>query len=396
MTDARRLEKQPTVIILGMGITGLGVIRNLGRKGVRIIGMDPNPLILGRFSRYSRGVISPDVEKCEDKFLESLLKTGKKIDAPGIIFPTEDRYVNFVSKNRDTLSRYFKFPLPGKILCDEILNKYKFFKLAEQSSFSVPLTFSAKTINDVRDAASKIAFPCIIKPLYSRKWKLGGMVKALKIDNKSGLLEKGAEFMNNDSEIVIQEMVSGMDSDQFSFAAYFDLHGNFRAGFVARKVRQHPLDFGVGTLVESLHEPEVAALGESILRKIGFRGIAEVEFRKDQRDGKLKLIEINLRPWTQNSLASICGLNIIHIAYLDLAGMPLPKDVSYKDGIKWINFFRDPVASFQYILRKEMTLAGWLKSLRGVRDLSVFAPDDILPFLFLPLYIADHFIRRKE
>jgi len=57
-----------------------------------------------------------------------------------------------------------------------------------------------------------------------------------------------------------------------------------------------------GTFVVACHEPEVEQIGISFLRKIEYKGIAEVEFKKDSRNGTFKMIEVNTRIWTQNNL----------------------------------------------------------------------------------------------
>ena len=42
---------------------------------------------------------------------------------------------------------------------------------------------------------------------------------------------------------------------------YFDGDGQARAIICMRKIRQYPVDFGVGTLMETVIEPEVRELG---------------------------------------------------------------------------------------------------------------------------------------
>ena len=42
-----------------------------------------------------------------------------------------------------------------------------------------------------------------------------------------------------------------------------------------------------------VHEPELFRLGQNLIKAAGFYGISNTEFKKDQRDGRFKLIEIN-------------------------------------------------------------------------------------------------------
>lgn len=382
----------PKAVVLGLGINGLGVVRSLGRKGISVIGVDHKFFNLGHFSKYCRHFISPDVGKSENKFLDFLLQVGKELPLPAVLLPTEDIYVIFISRHRDTLNRYYRFILPDKSLCEAVLNKYAFFELAKRYFLPVPATYSLKNIEELKKISKNLEFPCIIKPLYSRKWKLGGLIKAVKVSSEKELFKAVEELMFENNEIVIQELVPGKDCDQFSYAAYFDLQGECKGEFVARKIRQHPLGFGVGTLIESICDTKVSEMGQAVLRKLGVKGIAEVEFRKSEKSRELKLIEINLRPWTQNTLAAYCGVDIIYFSYLDLIGESIPKSASYKTGVKWINIFRDPIASFQYIFKKEISIMEWIKSFRKIKDFSIFAADDLLPFICLPLYLVYYFL----
>jgi hypothetical protein len=50
-----------------------------------------------------------------------------------------------------------------------------------------------------------------------------------------------------------------------------------------RKLRQYPVDFGVGTLMESVAEPELAALGLRFFNAMGWRGPGSIEFKRDGR-----------------------------------------------------------------------------------------------------------------
>lgn len=390
-----KLKKLPTAVVLGLGITGLGASRNLGRNGIYVIGLDPVRYTLGHFSRYCRHIVTPNIENSEEKFLDFLVQIGKKMTPPGVLFPTEDKYVLFVNRNRGILQNCFRFILPEKSLCEKILNKYKFFELATQNAFPVPQTFFVKTSGELKNVSKKIKFPCMIKPLYSKKWSLGSLVKAIKLDSRKELLKKYWN-LEKDCKVIIQEIVTGKDYEQFSYSAYFNLQGRYVAGFVARKIRQSPLEFGVGTLIESANNGTVAELGKRIVKQLRIKGIAEVEFRKSDSDGKLKLIEINLRPWTQSTLAACCGLNLIYLTYLDLIGESIPNNISYRVGVKWVNIFRDTISSIQYILRGDLSLNEWGKSFIGARDFAVFAFDDILPFLCFPLHIIAYFNQSRK
>jgi carbamoylphosphate synthase large subunit len=59
-----------------------------------------------------------------------------------------------------------------------------------------------------------------------------------------------------------------------------------------------------------------------LLRALRFHGISQVEFKRDPRDGRYKLMEVNPRLWQWHGLATATGVDLTRIAYLDLIGQP--------------------------------------------------------------------------
>ena len=60
--------------------------------------------------------------------------------------------------------------------------------------------------------------------------------------------------------------------------------------------------------------------GSRFCAALGFHGISQVEFKRDPRDGRYKLMEINPRLWQWHGLAAACGVDLPRIAYCDLLG----------------------------------------------------------------------------
>ena len=89
--------------------------------------------------------------------------------------------------------------------------------------------------------------------------------------------------------------------------------------FTGRKLRQTRQHMGVCRVAEAVWVPEVAEHGLRLLRALEFHGISQVEFKLDPRTGAHKLIEVNPRLWQWHGLATACGVDLTHIAYLDLS-----------------------------------------------------------------------------
>jgi predicted ATP-grasp superfamily ATP-dependent carboligase len=86
---------------------------------------------------------------------------------------------------------------------------------------------------------------------------------------------------------------------------------------------------------EAVWVQEVVDDALALLRAFGYRGLSQVEFKRDPRDGRFKLMEINARLWQWHGLATACGVDLPRIAYADLTGEELPPAQMNGNGKRW-------------------------------------------------------------
>ena len=117
--------------------------------------------------------------------------------------------------------------------------------------------------------------------------------------------------------------------------------------------------------------------GLTLLREMGYCGLADVEFKRDPRDGSYKLLEINVRCATQVGLAIDLGIDFPFIAYRDALGQVFDPVMDYDEGRYWIDLGQD----FGSFLRSEAPLgwAAWLRSVARARSHAFLALDDPKP-----------------
>jgi len=390
MKKQDKFNDSNVAVVLGLGMTALGVMRNLGRNGVSIVCIDSDSWAIGAFSRYCTKKCIYSQATLKKNFAEYLRTLGDSLDGKKVLIPTEDKYVRFISDHRKELEDSFIFVMPDEKLCESIMNKRLFYNLALTHDAAVPATYFPQLEDGgIATIAGKITYPCIIKPVYSKEWDFVSTLKAIKASNPNDLIDKYHTIANhNSTEVLIQEIIPGHDNQQYSLCAYFNRESQPLVAFVARKLRQDPIGFGVGTYVKSAREPELEKMGIEFLKKIKYKGIAEIEFKRDSRDKKFKLIEINARSWTQNTLPAKSGVNIIYLSYLDALGTSNGQNSSYQTEVKWFNDFRDIFSSIQYIRKKELSLNEWVRSFRGAKEFATFSYDDPAPFFYFPVYSA--------
>ena len=97
------------------------------------------------------------------------------------------------------------------------------------------------------------------------------------------------------------------------------------ARLARRRLRMYPPDFGNSTYHVTVPFDEVADAADELVRllaSVGYRGIFSAEFKRDERDGVLKLLEVNVRPWWYVEFAALCGVDVCHLAYREALGLP--------------------------------------------------------------------------
>lgn len=368
-------------VVLGMSETGLGAIRSLGRNGIRVIGLDYQKDV-GFYSRYAESFLCPHPLKESDSFLQFMIFISKKYALKPVLFLTSDDFVLGVSRMRAELSPYFLFNIPSEDVVESIINKRIQYERAKEKGIPIPETFYPQSIEEVKKNQDKVKYPAFIKGYYSYIWKDNfGSLKGFLAENKEELSIKFRLVLEKKIPAMIQEVIQGPDTNHFKVSVYISQQAELLLAFTLRKIRQFPTRFGVGSCVESIDYPQLLQMGLRYFMGIGYRGIGSAEFKLDERDKILKLIELNPRLWQQNILSTICGMNFPLVQYLDLAGEHLQPINVFKKNIKWLNIYMDFQSFWCYHREKKLTLLEWIKSLKGVKVLSDFALDDIKPFL---------------
>jgi D-aspartate ligase len=389
------------VFVLGLFDTGLGVIRSLGSEGVSISGLDSNPAMIGFRSRYCVSRLCPDPVQESEQLCDFLVSAGRKLTVPGILMPTSDTFLLFISRYRERLATYFKFNVPSAQIIESIANKRTQYEMAEKARVPCPVTLYPTTLDDIERMKEKLNYPVFIKPLYSYQWQAEFPgVKGFKIHDADELIECYKVIEQKNIKVMVQEIIQGPNTHHYKVNVYIDGKGSVLALFTLRKIRQYPVEFGVGSCVESIHSEEVSMLGLKFLEYIRYRGVGSIEFKQDTRDNRLKLIELNPRFWQQNGLATACGINFPLIQYLDLTGQNPEPQHEFKVGIKWLDTLSDFQSFWEYFKKGKLSLWSWIRSLKGTRTLSTFSLNDPGPFfknhqyglkyLKLPFYLWSH------
>jgi predicted ATP-grasp superfamily ATP-dependent carboligase len=104
-----------------------------------------------------------------------------------------------------------------------------------------------------------------------------------------------------------------------------------------RRVRELPASGGRSTCAESVNDPELARAGRRLLDHLNWHGVAMAEFRRDDRDGSFRLMEINPKFWGSLELALAAGADFADDYVRAARGEPLPvrTEADYRSGVRY-------------------------------------------------------------
>jgi predicted ATP-grasp superfamily ATP-dependent carboligase len=369
------------VVIVGLGMTGLGVVRSLAPCGMPLIAVDTLPRKASARTRLCRKVLV-DPGRGESLW-EAVERVGREHPARPVLIPTSDVAVLETSRRRDALEPLFRFRLPDAAQVDVLMDKTAFAAFAEREGLPVPRTFSVSAGRGWERVLDACRFPCLVKPKYrSPAWVAAGLTKVFRAADADDLRGLLARLGRVEDDFVVQEWIPGNDADVFFHLAYYDGASQPRVAFTGRKLRQWPPLLGSTTLAEAAESAEVDAEARRLFARVGFRGLGSVEFKRDARDGRFKITEATVgRPNLQSEVSTANGVNIVHEAYRELTGAPPAAPARAARNVRWIFVDNDLSSALHYWRRGELTLGAWRRSWRAPRYYADFCWTDPLPFL---------------
>ena len=329
-------------------------------------------------------------------------------DHPIPAFITQDDFLIVISRNRESIGDSIKLNMIDHALLESIADKYQQSLLSQKAGIATPETWLVKESSDLIQIRDQVSYPVIIKGRDVNRWRntISKFIKVFLANDYEALVSKTGGLLSSGVSFIVQEVIHGPETNHYKYCSYVTGDGKILGEFTLRKLRQNPVRFGFGTVVESIHDSGLIESGRKLLSGIGFTGIGSVEFKQDQNDGILKLIEINPRYWQQNYLATKCGVNFPYLNYLDLLDKNPDPELEFKSGVKWINILKDFDSYLTYRKEGSLSYREWRKSLKGKKVYSDFTWDDPIPRLYqfgigpnlfkIPGYIFRRLRKRKN
>ena len=160
---------------------------------------------------------------------------------------------------------------------------------------------------------------------------------------------------------MLQEYIPGNEDSVWMFNGYYNADSECLFAVTGQKIRQSPVYTGATSLGICIKNNTIQETTNAMMKKIGYKGIVDIGYRYDKRDGKYKVLDINPRiGQTFRLFVGTNGIDCARAQYLDLTGQRVSSSV-YQEGRKWIVEDKDLVSSIRYIHDKKLNVRKWLR-----------------------------------
>jgi predicted ATP-grasp superfamily ATP-dependent carboligase len=381
----------------------LGIVRTLGRLGVPVYTFQDSRWVPGAFSRYAEGRFTRDLGGMQaEEAVEYLLEVGARLGGAAILIPVDDVGSIFVADHADALKERFCFPNQPAGLARRLASKKELYALCMEMKIPTPATTFPRSRRDVLSFIESATFPVVMKasdPLLIRE---KATAKSVSIAQNADQLLSEYDGLEQDASpnLILQEYIPGDVETIWMFNGYFNEDSECLIGLTGKKIRQFPAYTGATSLGVCVKNEQVAEVTRSFMKAVGYRGILDIGYRFDARDGQYKVLDVNPRVGaTFRLFGDTSGLDVVRAMYLDLTGQELHPGLP-REGRKWIAENCDVLSGLEYRRAGKLTLQGWLRSLPGTQEAAWFSTDDPLPFAvmcatFFPRVALDRFKARK-
>lgn len=260
--------------------------------------------------------VTPDIND-ESKFVQILLDEAAKhsSDEILILMGCTDEYAELIIDNRDKLKEKFIVPYIDSELKNRLVEKESFYSVCQEYGLDYPKTYIYNKGDETREFGFK--YPVIVKASDSISFfqnPFEGMNKAYIVHNQ----EEFDKVINDvyshgyEKSMIIQDFIPGEDENMRVLTCYSDQNAKVKMMCLGHVLLEEHTPKGIGNhaAIITEYEEELMEKYKNFLEKIGYVGFSNFDIKYDDRDGKFKVFEINLRQGRSNFYVTSSGNNI--------------------------------------------------------------------------------------
>jgi predicted ATP-grasp superfamily ATP-dependent carboligase len=376
----------------------LGIARSLGRLGVPVYGLHDDAWAPAARSRYMRAAfVGRPAGALLAGSIQPLLEAGRAIGRRSVLIPIDDAASFLVQEHAGELHEQFIFPEQPRGLAQSLSRKKDLYYLCQRFGVPTPEVVFPGSRDDVRAFIAQATFPVALKSIDSRVLRQRPAARSVVIAHSPAELlgEYDRAEVPGEPNLMLQEYIPGGAESIWMFNGYFAADSECLFGITARKLRQHPPYTGITSLGVCIDHDQIMVDTRKLMKALGYRGIVDMGYRYDARDGRYKLLDVNPRIGaTFRLFLGSNGMDVVRALYLDMTGQRVPTACAIP-GRKWMLESHDFASALVYIRDGQLTIGSWARSFRGLAEAAWFARDDPLPFALMSCRLGLRFARRR-
>lgn len=365
--------------MVGGSVNGLGAVRALAAHGVPVAVVATRSQDIAQVSRFTRESLRlPELHSRPDSLVELLERHARRWKGWAVL-PTNDHALVALARNAERLRRWYPPVVPPWEVTVRVVDKQLTYAAARQAGIETPASHGPASRAAATDR--RLRFPVVVKPVEGHLfWERFGKKLFVARDAVELLLAVDrVEAAGLRAEVF--DCVPGGDDSIYQYAVYMDRRGEPAAEFALRKLRQAPPHYGVARAAETAAVPELREPTIELLRRLEWRGIAAVEYKRDARDGRYRLLEVNGRCFLAHGLARRAGVNLPLLAWREhVAGGRVRAAGNGWDGV-WLHLHGDILYTAAGLGSERLDWRAFLQSYARPKTFAVWSRRDPAPFL---------------
>lgn len=312
----------------------LGAVRTLGRVGIQVFALTEPGLTPAGVSRYCAGRFTWRVTARDhmSDVARDLCDLGRRIGTRSVIVPLDDESAVLVDEHAAQLSEFYLCPPVSTGLPRRLASKEGLRELCEQFGIPAPRSAAPSSPSELARFVADATFPVVAK--NAGVWSNRNATRSSVGASSSGprLIFGAAELasLSRLDELtpayVVQEYIPKEYAEDWIVHLYSNGEAESPVLFTGRKIRSWPPVCGVTACGISAANPTLAETAARFCQAIGYRGVADMDWRLDRRDGQYKLLDFNPRVGNNFRLfVNEFGVDVVHALHLDLTGRSIPR-----------------------------------------------------------------------
>ena len=295
------------------------------------VGANRGLFAAAKVSRYCRQTLDYPVSTSEpEAFVDSILEFVKA-ERVDLVMPVTDWTLGPLAAERHRFNGLCRMAMPAHRAVELVSDKFRTVELAQEIGIGVPKTHLIRGLEDL-SASREIGVPVVVKDRFSVRWiqqkaVFGSVSYAYSPDD---LAQKVRDRLQKAGDVLVQEFVPGQGIGFSGFVAggktflplqWLRVREVDPRGSGSSARRSIPLDDGL------------VSRSQRLISQLGFEGIVMAEYKRTA-DGRLRLMEINGRPWGSIGLPFACGID--YGRYLIdwwLEGKLPPEKIAYRTNL---------------------------------------------------------------